>query len=254
MNRSFVIAKNTILESLRNKILYVILVFAVILLLLSGALAHFDAQVQRKVLKDIAYTVISFFGLMVSLFITIEQVPNELDRKTIYFLLTKPVYRFEFLIGKFLGVLAVMFSALALMSGVLCLLLGFHAGAVDANLLKGLSMLALKLMVFTSLLVFFSTFLSKILNVTLSFFIYLFGHVGEFLQYSFTQSGKEAVSSFLGLFQLVLPNFRNFDVQVSVVHNVQISWSYLGVLASYAVLFSLMFLLLGHVIFRQRDL
>jgi ABC-type transport system involved in multi-copper enzyme maturation permease subunit len=252
--RIYVIAKNTILESIRNKVLYVILVFAVIILLISGSVAHFDAEVQTKILKDISYAAISFFGLMIALFITIEQVPSELDRKTIYFVLTKPVRRFEFLLGKFSGVLAVLLLALGIMSGVLFLLLGFGSQAADVNLAKGLVTMVAKLTVFVSLLVFFSTFLSKILNVTLSLFIYLFGHVGEFLQYSFQESGKAAIGTFLGLCQLGLPNFRNFDVQTSVVHNVQISGSYLGILMLYAALFSLLFLLLGHVIFRARDL
>ncbi len=254
MRRALIIARNTIRESIRNKILYVILIFAVIIMLISGSMSHFESQVQTKILKDMTYTTISFFGIVLSLFITIEQVPNELDRKTIYFLLTKPLYRFEFLLGKFLGVTTVLFTAMALMSLLLCLLLGVNSEAVDANLFKGLAMLFAKLTIFVSVLIFFSTFLSKILNVALSFFVYLFGHVGDYLQYSFTEGGSQLVSGLLKFCQLLLPNFRNFDVQQSVVHDVQIGNAFMGVLFTYAALYSLLFLLLGHLIFRRRDL
>lgn len=251
--RITVIARNTVVESVRNRVLYVIMVFALIMLLASGAVSQFEEEVQRKLLKDISYAIISFFGLMISLFITIEQVPSEIDRKTIYFVLTKPVYRFEFLLGKFLGVCTVLYANLATMGAVLYLFLGFQTSELDVELAKGLLMLAAKLTIFVSILVFFSTFLSKIVNVALSFFVYFFGHAGEFLEHSFIDSNV-FVSWIIGALQLLLPNFTNFDFQISIVHEVLIPWGFLGVLCIYSILFSAFFLLSGHLIFRRRDL
>lgn len=110
------IAFNTFKEAVRNRILYIILLFALILIGASGALSQLTIAARDKIIKDLGFTSINLFGIAIAVFVGVSLVYNELEKKTIYTIVSKPISRWQFLLGKFLGLLLTIYVNLLIMT------------------------------------------------------------------------------------------------------------------------------------------
>jgi ABC-type transport system involved in multi-copper enzyme maturation permease subunit len=116
MSKIFAIAFNTFKEAVRNRILYILLVFALLIMASSGIVGELTISARDRVIKDLGTASISFFGLLIAIFVGIGLVYNELDKKTIYTIVTKPIDRHQFLIGKYLGLLLTIYVNILIMT------------------------------------------------------------------------------------------------------------------------------------------
>jgi len=116
MNKTFAIALNTFKEAVRNRILYILLVFAILIMASSGIVGELTISARDRIIKDLGIASINFFGLLVAIFVGIGLVYNELDKKTIYTIVTKPIDRHQFLIGKYLGLLLTIYVNVVIMT------------------------------------------------------------------------------------------------------------------------------------------
>ncbi|MFH0793744.1 MAG: ABC transporter permease subunit, partial [bacterium] len=105
MSKVYAIALNTFKEAVRNRILYILLIFALVLMGSSGVISDLSIAEPEKIVKDLGLAGINFFGLLIAIFIGIGLVYNELDKKTIYTIVSKPIDRHQFLLGKYFGLL-----------------------------------------------------------------------------------------------------------------------------------------------------
>ncbi|MBI4475190.1 MAG: ABC transporter permease subunit [Acidobacteria bacterium] len=176
MIRILTIARNTFRENIRDKILYNLILFALLMILSSFVLGQLTLGHEERVIIDIGLSSISIFGTLIAIFIGIQLVYKELERRSIYALLSKPVERWEFILGKYLGLLITLFVNVGIMMAGLILTLLYHGGiALEGylGLLPAVCLTLFSLAVTTALALVFSTFSTPALSAVFTFFLWV---------------------------------------------------------------------------------
>jgi ABC-type transport system involved in multi-copper enzyme maturation permease subunit len=260
--RIFTIAANTFRENIRDKILYNLILFALLMIVSSFALGQLTLGFEKKVIIDLGLSSISIFGTLIAIFIGIGLVYKELERRTIYALLAKPVTRWEFIIGKFFGLLTTLFVNVAIMTTGLWLMLAHHGGNEFRNylaLIPAVFLIFLSLALTTSLALLFSSFSTPALSALFTLFLWIIGHFNADL----LQFGKIAKSGAAGvlttILYYVLPNISNFsfvdsrNVIQSAAYFEPIQASAVGWATLYAAIYCTAVLVITTAIFSRRD-
>jgi len=260
------IAINGFRESVRDKVLYSIVVFAVLLIAASYLLGQLTAGQDVKIMKDLGLSSISVFGLFIAVFIGIGLVSKEVERRSIYGLLAKPVRRHEIVLGKFAGLVLTLAVNIAVMTAALYLLLAYvgwgenefakqarEAPALDPAMLKAIGLTLVQLMIVTATALFFSTFSTPILSAGLTFGVYIAGYFSQDLRnLDQVVNSKPAQMLARGLYYM-LPNLASFDITSQVVHGLPVGWRYMTVTTAYGFVYVAILLVLGAAIFSRRD-
>jgi ABC-type transport system involved in multi-copper enzyme maturation permease subunit len=260
------IAVSVFKESVRDKVLYNLVLFAVMLIAVSYLLSQLTAGQDIKIIKDLGLAAMSWFGLFIAVFIGIGLVSKEVEKRSIYALLAKPIRRQEFVIGKYVGLmltlvvnLAVMVVAYYAVLGVVAWMSGgwhlpqWEAPAVDPALLKAVAMIFLQLAIITAIALFFSTFSSPMLAAALTFGLYVVGHFNADLKnFETVVSSRPVVYAARALYYL-LPNLAPLDVKTQVVHAVPVPGTYLLLNTAYALVYIAILLSASTFIFVRRD-
>jgi ABC-type transport system involved in multi-copper enzyme maturation permease subunit len=260
------IAVNVFKESVRDKVLYNLVIFAVLLIAVSFLLGQLTAGQDIKIIKDLGLAAISLFGLFIAVFIGIGLVSKEVERRSIYSLLSKPIRREEFIAGKYLGLVLTLFVNVAVMTLAYYAVLGsmawaaggwflpaWEAPALDPALLKAIAMIFLQLMMVTALALLFSTFTSPILATALTFGLYIVGHFNADLKHFETIVPSRPVAWLARILYYLLPNLSRLDVKAQVVHAIPVPAGYMLLSAAYALTYVGALLVLATVIFMRRD-
>jgi len=252
IRRVAVIALNTFKENVRDKILYNLVIFGLLLTGSAMLLSTLSIGEQARIITDIGLASINVFGILIAIFLGISLVNKELDRRTIYTIITKPVRRFEFVLGKYFGLVLTLFVNVAVMvAGFLLTLLASQIG-LDPSLLKAVGLIFVELLVVTAIAVMFSTFTTVTLSAIFTLSIYVIGHLTSDLQ---TLGAKLPVLSRTvvnGLYY-ALPNLEYLNVKGQVAHHIPISVSYLLTAISYGLLYAAGLLIVACAIFQRRD-
>jgi ABC-type transport system involved in multi-copper enzyme maturation permease subunit len=253
-------------ESVRDKVLYNLVGFAILLMGVSFLISQLTAGQDIKIIKDLGLSAMSIFGLFIAVFIGIGLVSKEVERRSIYSLLSKPVSRVEIVLGKYAGLVLTLAVNMAIMSVALYLVLawvGWTLGApgrlaaeaptLDPALLKAILLIFAQLSLVTAIALFFSTFSTPVLSAALTFGFFIAGQFSADLK-NFDQVVDSRVAQLAarGLYY-VLPNFGSFDVTAQVVHALPVGAGYLLASLAYAAVY-IAFLLVGSVaVFSFRD-
>jgi ABC-type transport system involved in multi-copper enzyme maturation permease subunit len=215
MQRILAIARNTYRETVRDKILYNLILFALIMILSSIMLGKLTLGNEDKVILDLGLSAISIFGMLIAIFIGIGLVYKELEKRTAYALLAKPVHRYELILGKYLGLLFTLAVNLLIMTVGLELAV-LYTGRIGLGghlrILPAVFLIFLSLALTTALALLFSTFSTPALSALLTFFLWIIGHFGrDLLNFSvMTKSGP--VQWLCSVLYYVLPNLANFGI------------------------------------------
>ncbi|MBN2319359.1 MAG: ABC transporter permease [Acidobacteria bacterium] len=218
MTRILVIAKNTFRENVRDKVLYNLILFALIMIFTSLIIGQLSLGNEVKIILDLGLASISIFGMLIAIFLGIGLVYKELDKRTIYVLLAKPVRRHEFILGKYLGLLYTLLVNVAVMTVGLELALlyqGETAWSVFLNLLPAVFMIYLSLALVTALALLFSTFSTPALSALFTFFLWIIGHFGRDLLYFGELSKSVFVNWICAGIYYVIPNLSIFKIMGS---------------------------------------
>src|SRR3990170_4809492 len=182
MQRVAAIALNTFREAVRDRVLYNLIVFALLLIGTAILFGQISIGVERLIVINLGLTAVTFFGLAIAIFIGIGLVYKEMDQRTLYVLLAKPVRRVEFILGKFCGLGLTLLVNTALMAAGFFLALYYVQGKVslpDPNLLAALYFVFLALLLATALALFFSCFSSPVLSAAFTFGLFIGGSLGD---------------------------------------------------------------------------
>jgi ABC-type transport system involved in multi-copper enzyme maturation permease subunit len=260
------IAVNGFRESVRDKVLYNLLAFAILLMGTSYLLGQLTAGQDLKIMKDLGLSAMAVFGLFIAVFIGIGLVSKEVERRSIYSLLAKPIRRHEVVIGKYAGLVLTLAVNLGIMTLALYAILGYvgwgenemakqarETPAMDPALLKAILLIFVQLMIVTATALFFSTFSTPILSAALTFGFYVAGYFSADLR-NFDQVVDSRLAQLIarGLYY-VLPNLAPFDVTAQVVHGLPVSAGYLAVTIGYGLTYIAILLVAGATIFSRRD-
>jgi ABC-type transport system involved in multi-copper enzyme maturation permease subunit len=266
MRSALLIARHVFKDSVRDKVLYAIVAFAVILMATSYLIGQLTAGQDVKIIKDLGLAAMSMFGLFIAIFIGIGLVAREIDRKSIYAVLAKPVRRSAFVIGKYLGLVATLFVNLAVMTVAYYAVLAFMGRtlstsalsgavpAVDPRLLIAVGMIGVELALVTAVALFCSTFSSSaLLSAGLTLGLWIAGQFGSDLKNLGTIVDSPAAAAIgRGLYYL-LPNFAAFDVKSAAVHGLPIAGADIGLTLVYALVYITILVIASTVIFSRRD-
>ena len=247
------IAENTFRETIRNKVLYNILFFALGMILLSLIVSEWSMGYEVKILKDFGLSIMSLFGLLIAVFIGVELVYKEIDKKTIYVIISKPIHRYQFILGKYLGLLLTLFLNIIIMSIVLYLILYIFKRDFDLMLLKGIFMIYIEMAFVIAFALFFSSFTTPMLSAILSIFVYVSGHFAADIKLLGPGIESKPFEVFLNVLHYILPNLENFNIKAQVVHHLPISMGFFIFSVIYGIFYISIILLLSIFIFQRRD-
>ena len=260
------IAVNVFRESVRDKVLYNLVLFAVILIGASYLIGQLTAGQDVKIIKDLGLAATSVFGLFIAVFIGIGLVSKEVDRRSIYSLLAKPIYRSQLVIGKYCGLTLTLAVNVAVMAAALYVVLfymswglsehtvrSWDAPALDPALLKAVALIFVELMLVTAIALFFSTFSTPMLSAALTFGLFIVGHFSSDLRNFQDAVDSPAATRVARGMYWVLPNLAQFDVKAAVVHGQPVPLGYMAVTTGYAVCYIAMLLVISMLVFARRD-
>lgn len=246
------IAFNTFRENLRDKLLYNLLVFALLMIGSSLLLMRLTLGEFHRLLLDVGLGSINIFGVLIAIFVGIGLVSKEIEKKTIYTIVSKPVARYEFLLGKYGGLLLTLFVNMAIMVIGLFAVLFVQDVPIHPVLFKALGTIFLEFMVVTAVALLFSTFTTATLSAIFTLAIYVIGHLTPDLK-TFGQKMDTVGRNVLETLYYVLPNLERFNLKGHVTHNIAVSASDLALIAAYGLAYTTLVLVLASVIFQRRD-
>ena len=285
IRRVAAICANTLTELARMKVFYVLLLFALILIGGSVFLARFSFQQEFQILKDISLGTMSIFSSLLAIVATARLIPQDLEDRTIYSILAKPVPRFEYLLGRLGGTLLLLGITMLAMTALFLVMLytreqavlretarqmsaapadqvaqtmqTIRAAALNANLISGIVLIFVKACLLASLTLFVSTFAStNIFTVVVMVFIYFIGHLqGIAREYWLHEHGAGwATRLFLAVVALVFPDLQAFNIVDEVVVGTAIPMVLVLKIAGLGLFYIVVYSALAVVVFSGKEL
>jgi len=221
------VAFNTFREAVRDRVLYNLIFFALLLVGAALLFGQISIGIERIVLINLGLSAITVFGVVIAIFIGIGLVSKEMEKKTLYTILSRPVRRWEFIVGKFGGL------AWTLLVNTFCMAVGFFVALLllahrfergDAWLLVAIYFIILQFVVVTSLALLFSTFSSPVLSAVMALALFVIGTFAEDLR-AFAAASQGATRVFATLAAYLMPNLASLNVISSVAHGQPIAAS-----------------------------
>ena len=288
MSIIWTIAKSTFEDAIRKKILQIFFVVAVGLIVMSIGFSQAISFSTREggvgdlmLIKSFGLGLMAVAGLLICVVLGVSLIPQEIERKTIYTILSKPVNRYEFIIGKFIGAAITLATCIGAM-GIIFLItvtlkayglnseagmaktatdLGSSAPAsvqlFDINMVWGIILIYLQFMILSSVVIFFSVFLTPTVNFFMGSAVYIIGTMGTITE-SIAKSGElgSITSKLYWVIYHVIPNFDKFNVTNTMLHpetTIQNMGVYTGTQFIYSLMYAAVMALFAIIIFEKRE-
>jgi len=250
------IAANTFREAVRDRVLYNLIAFA---LLISGAavlVGQISIDIERLVVINLGLTAVSLFGVVIAIFIGIGLVSKEIEKRTLYTIISRPVRRWEFIVGKFLGlsctlVVNTFFMAMGVFAALLYVSGSFQRG--DGWVLVALYFIILQFIVITALALLFSSFSTPLMSAVFAFCLYIIGSFAEDLR-GFASLTRGLTRWLATAAAYLVPNFSALNVVSSVAHQQPVAGQLILYNTTYALFYAGMALSGAVLIFERRNL
>lgn len=254
------IAGTTIGEAIRRKVLLIILLIGVIFLIIAPGLGVLSTRSEDTVLRSMMLGIIQLTSAVIAIVLTVYMIPNEIERRTIYTILSKPVHRWQFLVGKYLGAVGALGLMMALMSIVMIVafLLQQRDTAAALQLVQAPALFFVQMALLAAVAIFFSTFVAPLVNFFLTGGMFILGitfnPIVESLQNNPTTN--PVTKGFMTLIGTILPNFANYNVANPIINPTQTiinpTTYYINVTA-YGIMYIGVLLIAGILIFERRE-
>ncbi len=250
------IAQNTFREAVRDRVLYNLIAFA---LLMSGAailVGQISVGIERLVVVNLGLSAVSLFGVVIAIFIGIGLVAKEIEKKTLYTVLSRPVRRWEFIVGKFFGLAGTLavntfFMAIGVFASLLYV--SHHFQAADGWIMVALYFIVLQFVIITAIALFFSTFSTPLMSAVFAFAIFVIGSFAEDLR-GFAAMSQGGLKWLAMSVAYLAPNLSALNIISSVAHSQPVSPQLILWNTLYSLLYAAMVLSGAVLIFERRDL
>jgi Cu-processing system permease protein len=260
LGRVWAIAVNSFREAIRNKVLYGIAVMAGVLIVLAVAIGSMSLHEEARVARDVSVAGVSFFGMITAVYLGVSMLYNEVQKKTIHTILSKPIERHEFVLGKYLGMIITITIMTALFAAALYAQLLFQGAQLTPAIVKAIVLAYAEVLVIAAVAVFFSSFSSPFLSGIFTVLLWLIGRWADELKDAGERASIPALRLIARVGMRLVPDLHLFSVSGSQldgqhvsVHGSFVSWDYVLHGAAYAIAWIAVLLLLASVIFRRRD-
>jgi ABC-type transport system involved in multi-copper enzyme maturation permease subunit len=252
MKALWTIASNAYLEARHSRVLYIATLFAAVLILFSLFLGEVSLFQNEKVIKDMGLAAISILGVFVAIYLGVNSLYQDMEKRTIYTVMAKPVTRSEILFGKYLGMVWVLTSVVVMMTTYLYLVTAFVESKVDWALLPAVFLILTELWIVAAVAIFFSSFASPFLSGFFTFGVFVTGRLSRELA-DFGERSKNIFFKFFATGVQKAFDLEAFDLRSAVVHKLPVYAEDVWLPFAYALVLILLLLLLSNAFFMKRD-
>jgi ABC-type transport system involved in multi-copper enzyme maturation permease subunit len=253
LSRIWTIATNTVREAIRNRLLYTLLFFA-ILLIGAGVLLSTLSYVEReRILQDIGLGAIRLFGVAIAIFVGVGLIHKEVDRRTVYTILSKPLSRAEFLLGKYVGLVLTIWMQMAIMTAAFVLVSVVTGAPLGASHAAAFALTAVELALVVAVATLFSAFTTPMLSSLFSTGLWVVGHLTRQLRDIGASSEIETVRSATALLHRTLPDLESFNLTIEAAHGLPVTASDVWLPLLYGAGYVAILLVCAVALFERRD-
>jgi ABC-type transport system involved in multi-copper enzyme maturation permease subunit len=256
LHRIRAIAVNAFRESVRDRVLYNLILFVLLLVGASIFISDVSLDQEAKFIADLGLSAMVVFGALIAIFIGVGLVFKEIDKRTIYNLLSKPVNRHEFIIGKYLGLcLTLLVNSIVMIIGTELALLYVSKGYTPLclSILPAAYLIFLELMLIVAMALMFSSFSTPMLSALLSFAFYVIGHFSDDLKLAALITDSAVTRVILTVFYYALPNLSRFSFMAPASHGVMAPMTLLVSTTVYALIYISILISAAVLIFQKRN-
>ena len=250
------IARNAFREAVRDRVLYNLVLFVLLLTAASIFIGELSGGQERKVIVDLGLSAMLLFGVFIAIFVGVGLVYKEIERRTIYAVFSKPVGRGEFLVGKYLGLcLTLLVNVLVMAVGVSLALLYVSHGwdPLISTIWPAVFLIYIELMLLTAIALLFSSFSSPALSALLTFFVFIIGHFSADLKGLATSMGSTSARWLFDVLYYLLPNLANYSFITPAAHGRAPSAGFVFASALYALVYIVVILAAATLVFSRRN-
>ena len=248
------IAINTFREAIRDRILYLFVGFALVMVMSTKLFGMLTVGDEAKIVKDIGLASMQFFSMLIAVMMSMLLVSREVDSRTVFIILAKPVGRWQFLLGKYLGLVAIVAANLLVITAVLTVMVRVYAGEWDPMLLFAASMTLLEMLVLAAFAIFFAVLTRPILGSLMTLAVFVVGHTSADLWLLTRRLPDALTKTVVGVVYYLVPNLERFNFRAQVVHDLPIPLAAVAWAVVYALAFTAVLLILADLRFRHKDL
>ncbi len=213
------IAGNTFREAVRDRVLYNLIVFVLIITASAIFLGDLTAGKEARTIVNLGLSAVLLFGVFIAIFVGVGLVSKEIEKRTLYTVFSKPVSRGEFILGKYLGLCLTLLVNVSVMGlGVSAALLYVGGSGLALSIWGTVILIFFELTIVTAVAIVFSSFSSPSLSALLSFLVFVIGHFSYSLRDFAENLGSDAAKVFFGTIYYLLPNFSHFEFVTNAAH------------------------------------
>lgn len=253
---TWTIASNTLLEIARQKMLSIHLIFVLIALGLFNLFEHFSTtpDLEYRMIQDVGISVISLCGLLMTMFIGVATLREELNRRTAYAALTLPIARWEFYLGKFLGTLGATLVNVFIMGLIFALLLFLKFGVVWHTFAWVVLFMGMEFAIISSLVQLFSLSDSTVLSFSFTLFLVVMGNLSDYVLHLVEEAAIPGLLWVTKAAYWVIPNFHYFNIKTRILKEFALPPGLVGWAVGYCLLYVALSLVTGMLVMNRRDL
>jgi Cu-processing system permease protein len=256
MNVSLVLALswNTVRELIRSKLLYNVVIFAALLLGSSLFVAQLTVGEWRRIILDQGLSAAELGGGLIAVVVGVNLIAGEIERRTIFPTLAKPVTRGTFIAGRYLGLVLVLAANAVLMLALLAVLVHLAGERIDAVVVQAMFLIFIELMLLAAVAMLFGSFSTPMLAAGFSLAIFLIGHLVGDLRAFGDRSKSETAKTLASFFYRLLPDLELLNLKSSAANRLLVPAGYVATSTAYGIAYAAVLLLLSGIIFSKRDL
>lgn len=248
------IARNTFREAVRDRVLYNLVLFVLLITASAIFLGELTAGQEARTIVNFGLGAMLVFGAFISIFVGVSLVSKEIERRTVYAIFSKPIGRGEFIVGKYLGLCLTLLVNIAIMgAGVSLALLYVGGGNLAFSIWGAIFLIYLELAILTAVAILFSSFSSPALSALLTFFIFIIGNFSQSLRDFAANLGSSFTRLFFDVLYYALPNLSFYSFRTNAAHGEMPSPAMLGGAVLYAVVYIGILLTVTVYIFNRRN-
>ncbi len=254
MNRLWALCINTFREAVRDRVLHSIIFFAVGVVIFSLGLKEVTIGDQAKVVRSIGQSGIDFFASVIAMFLGISSIWKELEKKTIYTLLSKPIPRWMFLLGKYCGLMLTVVAEVVLLAALYTALMVFQQSFPPPVFFMSIALLIIELMLITAWSILFSSYSAPTTATAFMIATFCIGHLADDI-WLFSSAAENPLFRDLGAaLYWTLPNFEALSIREAAIHGQPIPWERVGYAFTYGLSYTTAVLVAAMAIFKYRDI
>ncbi len=248
------IAVNTFREAVRDRILYLFVGFALVMVFSTKLFGMLTVGDESKIVKDIGLAAMQFFSMLIAVMMSMLLISREVDSRTVFNIISKPVARWQFILGKYLGLVAVVATNLVFITAVLLLMVAVYTRELDLMLVFAAAMTMLEMVVLAAFATLFAVVTRPILGSLMTLAVFVVGQTSEDLWLLTRQLPGELTRAVIAAIYYLLPNLQRFNFRSEVVHDLPIDPAAVALAVIYALAFATVALILASLRFRSKDL